>query len=300
MRLPVRFRRRDATAATHNPASWHRSGLFLIGAVGLFMVSLLLGIYLFFPNESLRLLINQEASQQIKGELEIRSLALVPLLTIKTGEIHLASEDVPWPLTIESLRVSPDWTSLFSGSPRLSLVARLMGGTIETKVGKTGKFILHAAGLNFDLPIETPLSLRVAGMLREVSVDGASRLDTDTQTRLTVQLDKAQILGLNISGDKETNIQLGTIELQVDGEGRSMQIKKMTARGGDLEIDGSGTIIVGRSANSSRLNLTLNLRPGPGFDPSLKSLLELSGKPADDGHYELKITGRLTSPSLKM
>jgi hypothetical protein len=78
-----------------------------------------------------------------------------------------------------------------------------------------------------------------------------------------------------------------------------MKIKTLSARGGDLDVNGFGTLLIGRTSATSRIKLELQVRPGPNADPSIASLLELAGKQGPEGFYSLKVSGTLAKPMLK-
>lgn len=300
MKFPGGPRPKKSPAAAGRRNSWQRTGLFLLGASALFLVSFFSGVYLFFPADALKQRIIQTVAQNSGAEVRIGSLALYPLLTFEAEQVNLAAQNIPWPLEVEELEISPRWLSLFSKDPGAWIKARLMGGTITTGWQKSGLISVQAQGLRFDLPLQEPMALRIAGTLNEAALDSGVRLDSDTQTQLTLQLSDVSILGLDLTGDGDTQIGLGEISLQLAGQGRSIQINSLTAQGGDFDVDGEGSVIIGRTAATSRLRLTLLVQPGPDLDPSLNSLLELTGKPAEDGRFPLRITGSLAKPVLNL
>ena len=107
------------------------------------------------------------------------------------------------------------------------------------------------------------------------------------------------MLGLDLFKSDSPGVALGEIVLEVDGQGRAMRITSLAAKGGDLDLNGEGTLLIGRTAATSRITLALQVRTGPNADPSIASLLELAGKPRPDGYYPLKLTGTLAKPILK-
>lgn len=300
MKFPGEPRPKKSPAAAGRRTPWQRTGLFLLGASALFLVSFFSGVYLFFPAEALKQRIIQTVAQNSGAEVRIESLALYPLLTFEAEQVNLATQNIPWPLEVEELQISPRWLSLLSKDPGAQIKARLMGGTVTSAWQKSGLISVQAQGLRFDLPLQEPLALQIVGTLDEADLDSGVRLDTDTQTQLALQLSDVSILGLDLAGDGETQIGLGQISLRLAGQGRSIQINSLTAQGGDFDVDGEGSVIIGRTAATSRLRLTLLIRPGPDIDPSLNSLLELTGKPAADGRFPLRITGSLAKPVLNL
>ncbi|HKL25652.1 MAG TPA: type II secretion system protein GspN [Desulfuromonadales bacterium] len=279
--------------------SWRASSLFLTVATALFFIAFLAGVYLFFPGETLRQRLIQEVSQQADLELQLGSLTLQPLLTLAAGDIRIMSPDIPWPLEIEELEASPNWMSVLTGDPGANIRARLMDGSLSCSLQKSGNLNVRSAGLRFDLPLTNPMALRLTGRVDEVALDTGIRLNTDTQTNLFLKLNETRILELDLSGAGDTSIALDEITLQVEGQGRSMQITALEARGGDLLVTGEGVVIIGRTAETSRLRLTLQMRPAAGLDPAVASLFDLAGKPQPDGSYSLQISGSLAQPLIR-
>jgi hypothetical protein len=70
----------------------------------------------------------------------------------------------------------------------------------------------------------------------------------------------------------------------------------LAASGGQLNVDGSGTILLNKPFGRSLLNLNLALRGNPGLDPSLSELLAAFIPPAVDGTSRLRLTGTLAAP----
>ena len=297
MKLPIRRRQKEKRAT---PGRRTVPGLFLLGAAGLFLLSLLTGIYLFFPAEALKERISREVAMRTNVDLQIESLSLYPLLTLDAEKLSIAAKELPWPFEIETLKIAPGWMSLFSGDPGVEIQARLMDGTVTSSLQKSGTVNAQIADLSFDLPIQDPLTFRIAGTLVAADLDTQTRLDRETPTLLSVQLNQVRVIGLNLSGTGGTDLNLGEITLQVTGQGRNMQIDSLSAKGGDFDVEGQGAVIIGRTAASSRIKLTLQVRPESSLAPDIASLLELAGKPGPDGRYPLQITGSLVKPALKI
>jgi type II secretion system protein N len=293
-------RKKVAPVAAGRKSAWQRSGLFLLGAAALFLLAFFVGIHLFFPTETLKQRLSFEAAMQTGAEVRIESVALSPVLTLAASGVNLTTKDLPWRFEIDDLRVTPRWLTLFSGDPGAQIQALMMNGTLTLNFRKSGAFTAQAAGLSFDLPVSAPLTCRVAGTLGAADLTSKTRLDADTQTHLSLRLSEVRILGLELSGGGGTDLEIGEITLRADGQGRSMQINSLAAKGGDFDLDGEGTLMVGHTADSSRLRLTLTIRPGPNLDSSISSLLELAGEPDSDGRYTLQVTGSLSRPLLKL
>lgn len=294
MRSPV-WPRRLKTSST----SVQRSSLFLLAGAGLLLLGMLAGIYLFFPAEALRQRIIQEVEARTGGEVQIGQVALYPLLTLDAERIKLGITGLPQPLEIEQLSVAPQWLTLLSGDPGVQLQGRVMFGTITAGLQKGGAISASANGLRFELPMVKPIPFRIMGTLSEANLDSSTRLDSETKTGLSLRLADVSILGLEIFNADSPGLSLGEITLELDGQGRAMRMSALNAKGGDLEVDGSGTLQIGRTAATSRIRLVLQVRPGPNADPDISSLLQLAGEPGQDGRYPFQLIGTLANPILK-
>lgn len=280
-------------------AVWQRPSLFLLTGIGLLLLGMLAGFYLFFPAETLKQRIIQEVESRGRVTVQIAQVSLYPLLTLDAREVKLGLKGLPQPLAIESLSIAPQWSTLLSGDPGVLLQGELMSGTITAGLLRSGALSARASGLHFDLPIQKPLAFNLTGTLSEAAVDAATRLDPETKTRLLLRLTDVRVLGLELLKADGPGLALGEITLEAEGQGRALKISTLSAKGGDLDVSGDGTLLVGRTSASSRIKLALQVRPGPNADPAITSLLELSGEPNEDGRYLLQLTGSLDKPNLK-
>jgi type II secretion system protein N len=273
-----------------------------LAGAGLLLLGILTGVYLFFPAEALKQRIIQEIETRAGVAVQfvqIEQVSLYPLLNLDARGIELGLTGLPRPLLIEALSIAPQWTTLLSADPGVLVRSSLMNGTITAGLLKSGAISVRAAGLNFDLPIQKPLPFNVTGTLSEAAFDGGTRLDKEAKTLLLLQLADVSVLGLELLKADGSRLALGEITLEAEGQGRSMRVKTLSAKGGDLDVNGDGTLLIGRTSTNSRIKLALQVRPGANADPSITSLLDIFGKPDADGRYFLQVTGTLGNPILK-
>lgn len=282
-----------------NLSRWQRPSLFLLAGCGLLLLGMLAGFYLFFPAEALKQRITQELMTRTGTEVQIGKVSLYPLLSLDADQVSIVLPDLPRPLEIEQLSFAPQWLSLLSNDPAVQLQARLMSGGLSGEIQKSGLVKAMATGLRFDLPLQKPMVLNIAGTLDQATFDGATRLDAETQTHVTLHLNEVMVKGLDIFKADSPGLALGEVILEVDGQGRAMQIRTLSAMGGDLEVSGEGTLLIGRTAASSRIKLALQVRAGANADPSIASMLELAGEPGPDGRYSLTLGGSLAQPTIR-
>ena len=298
MRVPDWMRMGRQPGHAGRPSALLRTGMFLPVGAGLFVLGLMAGIYLFFPTDVLKQRVSQELANRTQADVQIGQLKLYPLLTLDARQVSIAGIGLSQPLVIDGLTISPNWLTLLSANPGMQVKTRLLNGSVTADLLKNGIFNARAAGLRFDLPLQEPLPLNIRATLGEARLDSGLRLDQETSTQLSLQLLNVMVLGLTVFDANNQGIALGEIMLQADGQGRTLQIKSLTAQGGVLDVSGSGSLLVGLTAATSRINLTLQVRPGPNANPDITALLELTGQPAPDGHYPLRLNGTLTKPVL--
>lgn len=275
-----------------------RSGLALLTGSGLFLLGLIVGIYLFFPSEALKQSITQELNTRTGAEVQIEQVTLYPLLSLSANQVKIGITDLPSPLEIKQLNFSPLWSTLLSSNPGVQLQAQLMNGTIDGEILKSGVISATANGLYFDLPLQEPVAMNISGIINQATLDTATRLDLKTKTQISLQLSKVSVIGLDVFNVDSPGITLGEIILEVEGQGRAMNINTLSAKGGDFDINGKGILLIGRTSAASRIKLELQVRPGPDAEPSIASLLELAGKPGTSGYYSLTLSGTLDKPVL--
>jgi type II secretion system protein N len=276
-----------------------KPGLFLLTAAGMLLLGLLAGFYLFFPAEALKQRVTQEFITRTGTEVQIQQASLYPPLNLHANQVRIDIKELSRPLEIDELSLSPQWSTLLSRNPGVTLNAQLMGGSVTGGALKSGLINALATDLRFDLPLQKPMAMNITGTLKQANVDAATRLDPKTKTRISLQLSDVRVFGLDLFKADSPGLALGEIILELDGQGRAMKIETLSAKGGDFDVNGGGTLLIGRTSAASRIKLELQIRPGPTADPSIASLLELTGKQTPSGFYSLKVNGTLAKPVLK-
>ena len=267
-------------------------------ALLLFLFGLFLGLALAFPSAALKskLLATVEANAQVW--IETGQLSLSPLLTLTGSDARISSQTLPTPpLQVDSFRITPKWTSLLTATPGATLHARLLGGQLQANIHHNGACDLNADHLALDLPLQKGSDMRLTGQL--LQVNGQSSLlplQKRSESSLLLVLADAQLAGLP---GLQQPLQLGTLRFEANGKGYAFKISSFSAEGGDFNLSGRGSFLLGRDLPSSRINLRAKIRPTPQADPGLVSLLELAARKGADGSMELQLSGSLANPSLK-
>lgn len=275
------------------------AGTFVLTATGLFFVTFLLGFYLFFPVESLTDRIILEVRERTQTRMTIGHLALTPFLALSANDLNIQREDLPFSLVIDSLRLSPQWATLFSEDLGVHIDAKMMGGFVTADIQKNGQFFTEAGELTLEIPIQKPISMKVVGTLKRGSFNSSTRIVPETVTQLNMRLSDVKVYADKTLATGLDGVDLGEISLDVEGRGRSIQIKSVAASQGDFGIQGSGRLIIGPSMSTSRINLALQIKPEPAADQTLIELLKLTGTPEDDNGFRIRLSGSLAQPVIK-
>ena len=275
------------------------TGTLVLTATSLFLVAFLLGFYLFFPLDSLSDRIIMEVRERTQTRLTIGDLSLNPFLTLSANDLDIQREGLPFPLVIDTLRLSPKWSTVFSEDPGVHIDAELMGGFVTADIQKNGQFFTEAEELTVDLPIQKPIPMKVVGTLKRASFNSATRITPETVTELNMRLSDVKVYADKTIATGLDGLDLGEISLVLEGRGRSVQIKSVDASQGAFGIRGSGRLIIGPSMSTSRINLALKIKPAPAADQTLIELLKLTGTLEDDDGFRMRLSGSLAQPVIK-
>lgn len=269
----------------------------LLGSA-LFSLAFVVGFLLALPMAPLqqRLI---DSFKQYQANAEMEELSLSPLLALRGRQLTLRLHDAKLPpLTIEHFHLRPAWLSLLSANPGVKVEAEFLQGTLQASLYKDGRLQAEARELHFAFPLSdgmvTLAGTLISGQLRRGAGDSKG---ADTTLVLTL----SQLLATSplLASTASRPLALGETTIEGSGRGQAYTITRLASSGGDLAMSGTGNVLLGRSAASSRLNLTLTLRPTATFPAELKTLLELLVPPSGDGSYLLKIGGTLAMPVLQ-
>jgi type II secretion system protein N len=290
----ARTRRRERKA----PITRERA-LFMLASLLLLAVSFLLGFYLFFPGDMLKARLEEELARSAMDiEVEEVSLRFPPALLARQIHLHTGQPNRP-PLLIATALVAPSWSTLFGSDPGLSFRSAIGGGRVQGTIRRSGALEAEAAQVAFAEPLVANSPLVLAGTIGRGQLSAIVPPTASSDARLTVTITEVRLTGLEGFGVSSGALSLGTVLLQGSGKGNNYRIDQLESSGGDLEVSGGGTLLLAATAERSRLNLSLTLRPAATLDASLKELLSLLAKPARDGSLRLRVTGTLASPSLQ-
>lgn len=274
-----------------------RAGIVLLG-LGLLLLGGITGLFLALPTDALTNRLIQEVETRTNTEIDISGgMQLALPLALRGAESVVqprALTQFP-PVRIDRFQVRPLWTSLLTLNPGLTADAQLMNGSMSAAYRADGSLNLQADNLLLDLPIEQGFNLQLKGRLLQGRLNTVVPLGRETASRLTLTLDRVRLLGLT---GQENGLRLGTIRLELNGEGNSFRVAELRAVEGDFTVTGAGRVLLGNSPASSRLNLRLTIRPEASADPTLADLLRMTGRENSAGAYQLRLGGSLARPEL--
>ena len=266
--------------------------------VAAFVLAFVVGLLLAFPTAPLKQQL-VEAFRPYQASAELESLTLSPLLALRGRNLTIrpANATLP-PLAVERFSVRPLWLALLTADTGLQIDAELLQGTLQATTHKDGRLQAEARGLQVALPLQNGIAT-VSGTLAAGRLQRAAGGGQAAERSLSLNFSELSVQSPLLAGTASRPLTLGQLTLEGDGRGQAFTITRLESKGGDVALTGNGSVLLGRSVASSRLNLNLTLRPAATMPGELRGLLDLLGPPAGDGSYQLKIAGTLASPLLQ-
>jgi type II secretion system protein N len=272
-----------------------RTSPWALGAAGVLVTlsAFLFGFSFFFPAESLRPRL--EAAGAKSGlRLTIGTLKTTFPLGLAAQEVTISgSTKASVAVKVERLVLTPAWSRLLFGQAAVAYDATLLGGRIKGIMQRPGPLTLQGDGLAWRgaLPGLSGGIFVTQGCRGDVSAFWPP--SADDALRLALNCEQASIEGLL---GAEEPLLLGSLTLNASGKGKDLRLTTLAASGGQLGVDGNGTILLNAPLGRSLLNLNLTLRSHPGLSPTLAELLAAFFPPAADGTSRLRLTGPLAAP----
>lgn len=272
-----------------------RSSPWVLSAAGVLMtlITFLAGFTFFFPAESLRPRLEAEGAKQ-EVRLTINALQTTfPLGLAATGVTISALGKESLDVEIEEIRVAPLWSRLLLGQAVLAYDASLLGGKINGTMQRRGPLTLHGEGLLWRSALPGMSGGILVTRLRSAEVSAFWPAQADDELHLAIACEETKIEGL--FGSKSPLL-LGNVTLNASGKGKDLRLTSLAASGGQLGLEGSGTVLLNQPLGRSLLNLNLTLRGNASLDPTLAELLAAFIPPGTDGTSRLRLTGTLAAP----
>jgi type II secretion system protein N len=259
----------------------------------------LIGLLVFFPEDTLRQKLQYELARNIPGKVVIGNASLRLPYSIHVDNLLLRLDDRTIPeLKLDSLTLTPHLSSLI-GRPGLCFKATDGNGHISGSVSKAGAVSLDIENYPIDQPVQGFSDLRLAGKITSGQIEADLQSDLDNKSIINLQAVGLSLKGTSSLGLTTDQINLGQLELEIVGKGRSLSMSKAVLRGGDVLAEAGGTFLVGRTIPSTRLNLNITVKAAASLDPSVTSLFELIGAPGREGARKVTVRGTLAAPKVQ-
>jgi type II secretion system protein N len=289
------------SAGGNGKARFRARLVFSLAAAFILLFAFLVSFIMFFPEQPLRECLERTAWQQSGGKVTIDSLSLAPPLGLRLTKIGWQPIDPKWPpITIDSARISPLWTTLLKGDPGVAVQAALSSGTLKSRMTKDGSFEATLAGI-----VLRPLLPRGFAYLPEGTIEGSIQgtqmlLPEKRHATFDLTINRFGVGGLKSLGVSNDRLSLGQVNIRGELRGKTLDIKELHNIDGDLGVDGKATLLLGGTPHLCRITANIGITPGPHLDPTLRGLLPLSGvKPDKQGTYRFRIGGSLDHPVLR-
>lgn len=271
--------------------------LILSVVAGLLMF--LLGFYISFPEEVLRLRLQYELTRNLPARVTMTQAEFsFPFgLTAKGVTVKLAEPTAP-ELTFDSIKLSPHLSSLI-GKPGACFEATIGSGRISGSAAQEGALSLEISSLDFDEPLQGFSQLRMSGQISSAQLDSHMQPDQDKPSNMNLLATNLKLSGTRDIGLPLDQLNLGQLELKIDGTGRNFTIKQATLTGGEIMASANGKISVGKNLAATRLNVEMQVKPATTLDPSISTLFELIGSADSNGGRKINLRGTLARPVVR-
>jgi type II secretion system protein N len=309
--------------------------LSLLGYNAFFWFAFWLCAYWTFPYERLAAFLTDKVTESGSGyTLEIGALSPYWLTGVQLEQVKVrkqAAESLATPpdpkgapvvdqaIKIDVAHARLGILPLLTGSTKLSFGAELGSGEIEGTYQESGDDKQVVATLSkVDLSklavLESLISLPTKGTLtgefdltlgkQASKTNGKVNLTID---KLTVGDGKAKFKVGNMGGLTIDPIDAGNVTIALDVKDGTGTVKKLTANGPDLKLDGSGDIRFAQPLTRSRLGILLKFKLTDAYrnktsrTKTMFALLEGSGGQqlasarTTDGSYQLRVSGTLSA-----
>jgi type II secretion system protein N len=273
--------------------------LFTICLV-LFCVSSFFSFWMFFPAEVLQQRLVQELSRETGLRMHGEQATMLMPLGLKFDLTIYPDQRGMTPLVVESLRLTPLWTSLLTLNQAAHLKGSITQGDVSARVWRNGNVNVSLQDLRL-LDLQDPdLPYRLDGALN-VRFVGEGLLSPGTQGggRFNADIRDIVVLGLERIG-LPTDVSLGLLQMNGHFTESRVSIEQLVATGGVLELSGGGTLLIGATPEQTRINLNVRLHPTRQTPDTIRDLLMLTAvRPGPDGSYTLQIGGTAARPVMR-
>ncbi len=287
------------TPATGRPLLLY--ALYTISVFGLFLLAT-------FPYElAIRQGLRQALGPSITSDVAGAQLGWNLTTTIRDLQLLPTGATGPKLLSVQALRVRPSILGLVRGSVfPITTAANLYGGTLEgTLDPRPESFDIDARVTGLDLSRYGGLAHFSGGTLRgrlnlAVALIGDRTAPTTLNGQVSLTGVGIGLEGLDVRGVVVPDLHFG--QLQVGGtvtDGR-VDITQLSGDGSEIDLAGSGHLLLRDPLNTSLLNLQVTLTPTTATPQGLRMAIKLiPGEEGPDDGRILQISGPLGAPQLR-
>lgn len=279
----------------------------IVGYILFALVSFVISLYLTFPWDAARELVQKEVSKAVGATVAAEKLEPSWLTGIHAEAIEIELPDSEEPLKLDALDARISVLSLLSGAKGGTARVPMAQGVIEAEAEVTdARAEVEADIVDIELAL-IPALKAATGLALAGEVDADAQLDIGiadvgttagnihlTGTGLEV-LEGSQAGGFPIPA-----LVLGSLDWTIPIEGGKAKITNQTLSGPTVEASVNGEIVLAKPFGRSLMNLKLRFKPTPEFlrkEPLLGSLLNnLSRYRSPDGFYGYQVTGTVKRP----
>ncbi|MDF1580285.1 MAG: type II secretion system protein GspN [Desulfuromonadales bacterium] len=265
-------------------------------ALLILLLAVLCGFFLFFPDRALQQRFEQELSVQLGAPVNTESVILSFPGYLQIHHLTVSGKTLPF--TIDTLQLSPVWTTLLSARPGLNFTLTSGGGTIAGQIDSSRRLHAEIAALPVTVPLPGMAPLTLGGTLTGSLLDMLLAVTPDSATRAELTIDDLILTGLEQLTGKPDPLVLGRLSIGIKGTENNYRVEQLQLAGGAITADGVMTVTPLSPPAASRLNGNLTLHPTDQLPPELATLLPLLGKANRNGDYRLRLTGSVASPRL--
>jgi len=297
MKLP-RFLNRDRLHLNFNFGAGKLLAITIFTLIGILFF--LTGFFSGFPEDVLENRIRYELKKNIPISITFAHADIEFPAVLLASQVRITPEGpIETELVFDSVSFSPKLSTLI-GQPAIDFEALSKEGSLSGSAGANGQLSLVIGNFSFNEPVQGFSSLRLEGTVRSARLHSYLDPEPDKASTLTLEAENLAVTGTRSAGFSMDRVDLGRLDLQLEGTGRNFTVRQATLSGGAIEAEVNGRLLLGQTVASTRLNLSAELRPTSRLDPSLRSMFDLIGSPGKDGSSRaMTIRGSLARPAIR-
>ena len=271
-----------------------------------------LSLYLTFPSEAVRDRVVKAAEQQgLKLRMESVGLSFPPGLSLRETYLILREPDpkaekAAVAIHLPKATLRPSLLGLVTGKPSLSFDARIWGGTLSGKAGKSDEGASIQArlrGADLSQSMLGALGLQFEGTIEELRLEAAGSQLKDLEGELVLHGEGLVLNGGEVNHFSLPKVTLGTLEGKLTlGEGRA-EIEEFSANGADITAMVEGSIRFADRLGLSTLQTKLRFKPSEDWweqNEMLRAGAAMALRKDSDGFHNIQLYGQLSKPRFRM